>query len=432
MAGTPRGKAHTPEEMDAKRALVRLQRMVRGPVTPAAVEHRLRTQGGYVGQDEAVATLSLGMALHGRRILERVHHDADPLTLPRLSHLVIGPSGSGKSFLVQRLAACGLGGDPVPFVRIDMTGVTEAGYYGLDLPTVAAGGAIAAAGGDKGVAEGSAVLFCDELCKLRSSGNPNHREVGGQQAQAAMLDLVDGQAMTADLYDRGPDGRNLRTTICFDTRCLWVVAAGAFSGLDQIVVERLRGRRRMGFAGGAEKPLEAALRKADVLRETTTEDLVRFGMLPELCGRFLSVVVLAPLRAADYRGILDQRLPGAPVPQWRRAAEVLGFELRMTDGLLDALAAAAEAEGLGARSLRSLVARVCRRAMCEVPERSRSRMSAGVYARCTLDASALEDGSYRLSWPKRTKEQVWGEAGWSDETGADDEVGEAEPGTAAG
>ncbi len=432
MEGTSRGRSCTKEEMDARRCLVKLQRMVQGPVTPAAIERRLRERGGYVGQDDAVATLSLGMALHGHRILQRVHHAADPQTLPRLAHLIIGPSGQGKTFLAERLATLGLAGDPLPFVRIDMNNVTEAGYYGLDLPTVAIGGAISAAGGEQGVAEGSAILFCDEVDKVRSCGSPNHREIGGQYAQAAMLDLVDGQVLTADLYGRGPDGRNLRTTIRFETQGLWVMAAGAFSGLSVMLERRLRTPRRIGFAAAAESPLDASLRRADVLRDVTIDDLVAYGMLPELCGRFLSVVVLDPLRAADYRAILDQKLPDAPIPQWRRAAEVLGFELRFSDGLLDAMSAAAEAAGLGARSLRSLVARACRRAMSEVPDRSRSRMSAGVYARCTLDASALQDGSYRLSWPKRTKKQAWGTPGWSDGDDATDGAGEAEPGTAAG
>lgn len=433
METTSRPKGYSQEEMDARRSLARLQRMVPRPPTAADIERRLRERGGYVGQDEAVATLSLGMAVHANRIRERVYHDADPRSLPRLAHLLIGASGHGKTFLVQRLAATGLGGEPLPFVRIDMNNVTEAGYYGLDLPTTAVGGALVAAGGDRAVAEGSAIVFCDECDKVRTSGTPQHREVGGLYAQAAMLDLVDGQVITADMHGRGPDGRNVRSTVQFDTACLWVIAAGAFSGLEDIVVRRTRSPRRIGFGTAAEPSLDVARRRADVLRETSMDDLVQYGMLPELCGRFLSIVVLDPLRAADYRAILDVRIPDAPIPQWRRMAELLGFELRFTDGLLDAIAAAAEAQGLGARSLRSLVGRACRRAMCEVPERSRSRKDRGVYARCTLDAPALEDGAYRLTWPKRTKKQRWGEAGWSDETGGEAEAehpGVPETGTA--
>jgi ATP-dependent Clp protease ATP-binding subunit ClpX len=312
-----------------------------------------------------------------------------------------------------------------------MNRLTEFGYYGGDADQLVAG-AIAAAGGDRAVAEGSAIMFLDEIDKLRSYGSPNHREVGGATAQAALLDLVEGQLMTADMYDRGADGRSLRTTIQFDASGVWVVAAGAFSGLSAIVERRIRGPRRMGFSATAAKPIDAALRRADVLRETTVEDLVSYGRLPELCGRFLDIVVLDPLRASDYRAILGLKTADAPIRQWKRVAETLAFELRFTDGLLDALAAAAEAEGLGARSLRGLVGRACRRAMCEVPERVRSRPAYDVYARCTLDVAALEDGSYGLTWPRRTKRQAWAEPGWSDEVEGEAGAEEPESGTAAG
>jgi len=234
MGSDHRARGYTDEEMAARRSLAKLQRMVKGCPTPASIEHRLRKHGGYVGQDDAVATLSLGMAIHANRIWQRVHHDADPRSLPRLSHLIIGGSGQGKSYLVGQLARWGLGGDALPYVRSDMNRLTEFGYWGGDVDQIVAG-AVSAAGGDQAVAEAASIVFCDEVDKLRSYGTPNHREVGGTTAQAALLDLVEGQLMTADLYGRGGDGRSLRTTIQFDASCVWVVAAGAFSGLSAIV-----------------------------------------------------------------------------------------------------------------------------------------------------------------------------------------------------
>lgn len=391
------GMEHVKQEMAARQAVVSLSRMVHCPTSPAAIEGRLRRLGGYVGQDDAVAALCLGLAVHARRIQARLKAEPSMTPLPRMSHLVIGPTGAGKSYLVRQLTKHGLGGDPLPYSRHDMNRITEAGYYGGDVDAIATA-AIAAAGGDQAVAEASGVIFCDEVDKLRSCGT-SQREVGGHFAQAALLDLVEGQGMTVDRYGPGPDGKFQRSTIQFNPHGLWVIGAGAFSGLTDIV-RRTRKRRTLGFGAQNESPMDAALEEEELLRQVEPEHLVEFGILPELCSRFTEIVVLGPLRASTLKAILELDTPNSPLPQWRQIGRALGVELRWTDRLLDAIAAEAETKALGARGLAGIVSRTCRRALREVPGRFSGQAGVPI---CRLDLPALVDGQYEMPRPRRSK-----------------------------
>jgi ATP-dependent Clp protease ATP-binding subunit ClpX len=390
-----------PDLFDAAKAEVarshaqsKLLRVVTQPLTPQHIERRLRSEGGVVGQDDVVRSLCVGFMLHVERIRDGCSDRPREVRMPRVPTLLIGPSGSGKTFIVQQLARHGLRAGRLPFLRTDLNRLTQAGYYGGDADDIVMG-LIRAAGNDRDMAELGGVCLGDELCKCRfAPGLP--RDIGGQMAQAALLDLIAGEVVAVDSYAQAAAGTR-KVTIQFAMSGVWVLAAGAFEGLVDIVRRRVVGRRGMGFGAEYGQARDRGLERADLLRQVTTDDLIAYGIIPELSGRFASILVLDPLSRDDMRAILD--LPHGPIARWRQAACAMGFDLRLCESLLDAMAEEAVRTELGARSLEPLVSRVVARAFYELPGNCRPT-AAGVRV-CHLGLDALTDGSYELSWSRR-------------------------------
>ena len=364
-------------------AHARVTAMLIWHLKPRDIARLVRQQ--VVGQDEAVETLSVGLHHHVVRFCSHHLSPTAPLSVPKETILLIGPSGCGKSLLASTLADM----TELPFVSADMTQLTEAGWVGTNVDDLVAS-----------LYERSdrcldlsqwGVMLIDEIDKCRARQGSG-RDISGEGAQEALLRLLDhrGEIIVRSRVGAGPDSYGWCGS--FDVSHLMVIAAGAFVGLEDIIRRRLQGKRRLGFAATRATRSGDELSDHGALRQVTPEDLIAYGMKPELIGRIGSVVVVCPLGRDALRCILTES-PQGPIQTQRRLAAAQGFELEFTPALVEALLDQAESAGLGARSLFSGVRGACRRAWFEVPSLLEGRRGDGTV---TLDEGALTDGSYQL------------------------------------
>ncbi|MEN6546539.1 MAG: AAA family ATPase, partial [Armatimonadia bacterium] len=295
--------------------------------------------------------------------------------------LLIGPSGSGKTLLATRAAR--LAG--LPYACHDLTSLTATGWVGMntnDLLTAL----ITRAEGQFPIAR-HGLLFLDEVDKLRSRETVGV-DVGGQGAQRCLLALLDGGQVEIEWPPTGPrDGRAWHPFSCAR---LLTILAGAFAGLDEIIAKRVGGKRRLGFAAG--QTCEPVARH-DLLCQVTAEDLIAYGMIPDLVGR-LNIVVMRELPREALRDILV-KAPDGPLAIQQRMASREGYHLKLTDDLVEAIVDRAVTQGLGARPLHAMLSQACRSAAYEVPSRI-NPLADGRYT-VELGVGALLDGAYQLS-----------------------------------
>lgn len=282
------GIEYVKDELAVRETERKIEAIAAKVVTPSLVEDRLRRHG-YVGHIDAVRTLAIQLCVHVERMRATLSRDSSELRFPRLVTLLIGPSGTGKSFLGQQLARYGLVGDqPIPYSRTDLNRLTEAAYQGGDLDDIVLGIA-AAAGWDIAFAQAAGLAMLDELCKCRALPTSN-RDASGRYAQSALLDLIEGQTVTVQLATKDPSGKRARESLSFDCSGLMVVLAGAFSGLADLVRQETRSARRIGFDAGRHSARDRARADYDLIAEHCTPDLLcRYGLVPELVGRLSDV-----------------------------------------------------------------------------------------------------------------------------------------------
>ena len=282
-----------------------------------------------IGQDRAKRVLSVAVHNHYKRINKAA------AGLQKSNVLLIGPTGCGKTLLARSLADA----LEVPFVVADVTGLTQAGYAGDDVDSIA-DMLFRAAEGDLGLAQ-RGIVFLDEIDKLarRSVGLTRQSlDVSGEAVQQSLLKIVEGSRVRVG---GGPQGR----THEMSTVDVLFVAGGAFSDLAEITRDRAR-RRPVGFGTRAD-PMDG---------EPTPdfEDLVEFGMLPEFLGRFPVVCRLAALDVPQLRRVLLEA-EHALVPEYRTLFALDGIDLRFDDAAVDRIAHRAAALGTGARALRRIL-----------------------------------------------------------------------------
>jgi ATP-dependent Clp protease ATP-binding subunit ClpX len=308
-----------------------------------------------IGQDRAKKVLSVAVHNHYKRILnrDRIQH----VELQKGNILMIGSTGTGKTLLSQTLART----LHVPFAIADATTLTEAGYVGEDVENVVLK-LLQNCDYDVKRAE-TGIIYLDEVDKIsRKSENPSlTRDVSGEGVQQALLKLVEGTICSVP--PKGGRKHPEQDFVRVDTTNILFICGGAFVGLDQVITDRTT-RKRLGFE--ASRPEVELDGHTSVLRETRSEDLIKFGLIPEFVGRFPVLTTLSDLDVPALITILTEPR-NALIKQYQVLFEIEGVTLQFTEGAVKAVARRAAQMKIGARALRTVLEDVMLDLMYDVP-----------------------------------------------------------------
>ena len=314
-----------------------------------------------IGQDAAKRTLSVAVYNHYKRIRAQQgpqRNSTDAVKIGKSNILLLGPTGTGKTYLAQSLARM----LDVPFAIADATALTEAGYVGEDVENILLK-LIQAADDDVKRAE-KGIIYIDEIDKIsRKSENPSiTRDVSGEGVQQALLKIIEGTV--ASVPPQGGRKHPQQEYLQLDTSNVLFICAGAFAGMEDIISSRA-GRRGIGF--GSE--LHDADHGTDVLGEVTPDDLHKFGLIPEFVGRLPVVASTEELTEDDLVSILTKP-KNALVRQYQKMFELDGVVLQIEESALREIAREAIERGTGARGLRSIMETMLRESMFDIPSRN--------------------------------------------------------------
>lgn len=306
-----------------------------------------------VGQEYAKKAMSVAVYNHYKRVATDT---MDDIEIEKSNMLMIGPTGSGKTYLVKTLARL----LDVPLAITDATSLTEAGYIGDDIESVVSK-LLAAADNDVEKAE-QGIIFIDEIDKIAKKRNTNQRDVSGESVQQGMLKLLEGSDVEVPVGANSKNAMVPLTTV--NTRNILFICGGAFPDLENIIKERLTKQSSIGFGADLKDKYD---KDKTILSKVETEDLRKFGMIPEFLGRLPIVFTLQELSEEMLIQILKEP-KNAILKQYQKLLAIDEVKLEFTEGALSAIAKKAMKKDTGARALRAIIEEFMLDIMYEIPK----------------------------------------------------------------